>query len=553
MVPQFFSQMPLPLQLLHAILGKTSIGQSGSVFLGTTSLLWMVALLLLGLFLLWMFRNPRSEVSALNFGKDRLKSSQKYVSKVTFTEVAGYQEAKEELKEVIGWLRPSKPFRNILGRIPHGILLMGPPGTGKTLLAKAVAGEAQVPFFSLSGAEFVEMYVGLGAARVRDLFSQAREKAPCIVFIDELDAIGRVRSPRENKNPHEEREQTLNQLLVEMDGFRSEEMVVVIAATNRPEVLDPALLRAGRFDRQLVVDYPILVDRVDILKAHAAKLPLGEDISFEEIAYATSGFSGADLAQLVNEASILAFRRGSEQVSQEDLQRALKQVLLGKEHHSKKLSPQEKRSAAYYECGQMLVRMLLSSSSEPSSVRRSVSIIPRFRSGLDLKLRSLPDPERGEEARFTSIESVREQIIILLGGRAAEQEWTGSISGRSRDALRRATQLARKLIIEFGISASLGLQAFRAGSLAFLDEHDESMLPLSEHIRQEIDNETKCLLEDLYAQACSLIRPYKNQADQAVSELIVKETLEEAQFRQIFSLHRGQIAHIGSKVAISVP
>jgi len=448
---------------------------------------------------------------------------------VTFADVAGVDEARNELVEVVDFLKNPTKYQKLGGRIPKGVLLVGPPGTGKTLLARAVAGEAGVPFFSISGSEFVEMFVGLGAARVRDLFEQAKQKAPCIVFIDELDALGRSRAAGGVVFSHSEQEQTLNQLLVEMDGFDSSKGVIIMAATNRPEILDPALLRAGRFDRHVVVDRPDLKGRVDILRVHARKIKLSPEVNLETVAARTPGMVGADLANIINEAALLAARRGAEQVEMRDLEEAIDRVLLGLEKKSRCLSCEEKQRVAYHEVGHALVAL---SVPHADPVHR-ISIIPRSIGALGHTLQ-LPTQEKCLLTR----PELEDRVAVLLGGRAAEDiVYEGVISTGAADDLERASELVRQMVTRFGMSEQLGL-------LTYGRAHQGRFLPAglageernySERTAEQIDAEVRRVMDASYARVKQILLERREDMDRVVEELIRKETLDRSELEALLA------------------
>jgi cell division protease FtsH len=457
----------------------------------------------------------------LSIGKSKAKI---YVEgeagKTTFADVAGVEEAKAELVEIVDFLKLPARYIEIGARIPKGVLLVGPPGTGKTLLAKAVAGEAGVPFFSISGSEFVEMFVGVGSSRVRDLFDQAKKQAPCIVFIDELDAIGKSRNTNGFYGGNDEREQTLNQLLAEMDGFApGTDTVIVLAATNRPEILDPALLRPGRFDRQVLVDRPDKAGREAILKIHAQKVKLGEDVNLTAIATRTPGFAGADLANLVNEAALLAARNHRETVAQEDFAEAIERVVAGLEKKSRVLNEKEKKIVAYHEVGHALV-----GSQMPGSDRvEKISIVPRGMAALGYTLQ-LPT-----EDRFLRDEAeLRGQIATLLGGRSAEEVVFGSITTGASNDLQRATDLAEQMVTSFGMSKILGPLAYQKGQQAnFLgDGSPNPRRVLSEETAQAIDREVKEIVETAHEQALDTIKRNRDLLETITNQLLETETIE---------------------------
>ena len=499
---------------------------------------WLLPMLLFYFFASWLFRRASGGGiggSIFNFGRNK---AQLYVDKgtgVTFSDVAGQHEAKEELVEIIDFLKSPDRYTRLGGRIPRGVLLVGPPGTGKTLLARAVAGEAHVPFFSISGSEFVEMFVGVGAARVRDLFTQAKQQAPCIIFIDELDAIGRARGVAGPVVTHEEREQTLDQLLAEMDGFDTTSGIIIVAATNRPEILDPALLRAGRFDRRIVVDRPTLEDRIEILEVHAKKVVLDKNVRLEQIAALTAGLVGADLANLVNEAALLAARRQAESVSDRDFQEALERVVTGLERKSRRLSAKDKKQVAYHECGHALMATLLPHTDEV----KKISIVPRSIGALGYTLQQ-PASQDGDRYLLTRGE-LYDRITVLLGGRAAEEELLADISTGAHDDLVRATSLARRMVTELGMSKTLGLQAFDSGRGQFLDVPGLTQREISDETTRAIDEEVGQVLAEHYRRARELIRAHKLAIEKAVQELLQNEVLDGQRFREIVKPAEAQL------------
>jgi len=473
---------------------------------------WLFFIFLMTLF----FRRVASgQDRAFTFGKSRAKILTESKPKVTFEDVAGVDEAKEELKEIIDFLKAPAKFQRLGGRIPKGVLLVGPPGTGKTLLAKAVAGEAGVPFLSISGSEFVEMFVGVGAARVRDLFEQAKKHAPCIVFIDEIDAVGRQRGAGIGGG-HDEREQTLNQLLAEMDGFDTTEGIIIMAATNRPDILDPALLRPGRFDRQIVVDRPDVKGREEILKVHTRKVPLAEDVDLKVLARSTPGFSGADLANMVNEAALLAARRGRDKVTMQDFEDAKDKVLMGVERRSLLISEQEKRWIAYHEAGHALVSKLIPGT-DPI---HKVTIIPRGRAlGVT---QQLPIDDR----RIYSKSYCLNQLTVMLGGRAAEEVVFGDISTGSRDDIDKATQLARMMVCEWGMSERLGpLTLGKRDEEIFLGREFGLHRNISEETARIIDEEIKNFVENAHKKALEIIKKNEELLHKIANKLLEKEIL----------------------------
>jgi cell division protease FtsH len=489
---------------------------------------WLPFLFLLGLMGYFLWR-ARQTMGQIQFGKNRAKIyDQTTRTKVTFDDVAGIDESKAELEEVVDFLKHPDKYRRLGGRIPRGVLLIGPPGTGKTLLARAVAGEAQVPFFSISGSEFVEMFVGVGAARVRELFDQAKKKSPCIVFIDELDAIGKSRSSgRGMIVSHDEREQTLNQLLVEMDGFDQNSDVIIMAATNTPEVLDPALLRPGRFDRQVVVDSPDLEGRVAILRVHAKKVKLDPKVDLHVIASRTPGMSGADLANLINEAALLAARRGATQVQEMDLDEATDRVMLGLEKKSRVMTPEEKQRVAYHEAGHALTAISLK---HTDPVHR-VSIIPRTQGALGHMLQ-LPTQER----YLMTQPQLEDQLCVMLGGRGAEYlVYDGVVSTGASDDLQRATELAREMVARFGMSDRLGNMTYGLPAnqrflraMAGMEERD-----YSDRTAQAIDEEIRKLIDTSYDHVKKVLQENRAALERIVHRLIEKETLDEDELKAL--------------------
>jgi cell division protease FtsH len=460
---------------------------------------------------------------ALSFGKSKARLISEKSVKITFADVAGIEESKAEVQEIIDFLKDPQKFQRLGGKIPKGVLVVGAPGTGKTLLARAIAGEAGVPFFSISGSDFVEMFVGVGASRVRDLFEQAKKSAPCIIFIDEIDAVGRHRGAGLGGG-HDEREQTLNQLLVEMDGFEGNEGVIIIAATNRPDVLDPALLRPGRFDRQVVVPQPDLNGRLAILKVHTKNIPLDENIDLEKIARGTPGFSGADLANLVNESALLAARKSKTHVDQSDFEDAKDKVLMGVERRSMILSEEEKKNTAYHEAGHSLVAKL-TPGTDPI---HKVSIIPR---GMALGVtQQLPIDDRYTYSK----EHLMKTLRVLLGGRAAEELALHHMTTGAGNDLERATDLARKMVTEWGMSTSLGPLTFgKKDEQIFLGREIARHKDYSEKIAEEIDKEVKTFVVDAYNTAKKLLEDNFDLLDTFAKSLLEKETLDGAEIDEI--------------------
>lgn len=461
----------------------------------------------------------------MSFGKSRAKLHTDDKRRVTFEDVAGVDEAKEELEEIVEFLKYPKKFIEIGARIPKGVLLVGPPGTGKTLLARAVAGEAGVPFFSISGSDFVEMFVGVGAARVRDLFEQAKKNSPCIVFIDEIDAVGRQRGAGLGGG-HDEREQTLNQLLVEMDGFGINEGIIILAATNRPDILDPALLRPGRFDRQVVVDIPDVKGREDILKVHARNKPIAEGVELSVLARRTPGFTGADLENLINEAALLSARRNKKKIGMNELEEAITRVIAGPEKKSRVMTERERRLVAYHEAGHAVVAHLLPSV-DPV---HEVSIIPRGRAGGYTMI--LPKEDRF----FMGKSELMDQVTHLLGGRVSEELVLNEISTGAQNDLERATQIARRMVMEFGMSE-------RIGPMTLGHKHEEVFLGrdlargrnYSEEVAASIDKEVKNIIETCYNKAKTLLSENINKLHKVAQALLEREKLDGEEFLEVFA------------------
>ena len=484
---------------------------------------WAPALLMIGFWLFFMRQMQSGGNKALSFGKSKAKLSSSSQKKVTFKDVAGVDEAKEELQEIIEFLKEPQKFQKLGGRIPKGVLLMGPPGTGKTLLARAVAGEANVPFFSISGSDFVEMFVGVGASRVRDLFEQGKKNAPCIVFIDEIDAVGRHRGAGLGGG-HDEREQTLNQLLVEMDGFESNEGVILVAATNRPDVLDPALLRPGRFDRRIVVNRPDVKGREGILGVHTRKIPMSDDVEVAVLARGTAGFSGADLANLVNEAALNAARYNQKVVRMHDFEFAKDKVLMGSERRSMIISDAEKRVTAIHEAGHALLTVLL----PHADPIHKVTIIPR---GMALGLtQQLPADEKHNYSR----DYLSDQIAILLGGRIAEEITVGSVTTGAGNDLERSTELARKMFCEWGMSDAMGPLTFgKKEEQIFLGREIAQHQDYSEDTALKIDHEVKRLVTENYQRAHELLTDNKDTLVSIADALLAREVLDAEQVKKL--------------------
>ncbi|MBN8222441.1 MAG: ATP-dependent zinc metalloprotease FtsH [Spirochaetes bacterium] len=482
---------------------------------------------IVGFFWFMMARQVQSTGNrALTFGKSRPKMGPDMKNRITFADVAGVEEAKEELKEVVDFLKAPQKFQAIGAKIPRGVLLVGPPGTGKTLLAKAVAGEAGVPFFSISGSDFVEMFVGVGASRVRDLFGQAKRQTPCIVFIDEIDAVGRLRGAGLGGG-HDEREQTLNQLLVEMDGFEENEGIIIIAATNRADVLDPALLRPGRFDRQVVVDTPDIKGREAILKIHSRKVPMEEGASMDKVARGTPGFTGADLANLINEAALLAARNDRKKVTEADLDNARDKVLMGPERKSFLIIPEEKKIIAYHEAGHAILGELL----EHSEEIHKVTIIPRGRAlGIT---QHLPEQEKHMRSRNYWLD----QLVVLMGGRLAEEiEFEDVTTGASND-IERATNIARRMVTEWGMSDRVGpihLSGSDSGAV-FLGRDYSRKGDHSEEYAKIIDIEVKRIIDTAFERGRTLLKKNKKRLDQVAQALLDRETITGDELRDIMN------------------
>lgn len=493
----------------------------------TNVISWVLPLVFF--FIIWriLFSRIGPETSVMSFGKSRAKIYAEKEKKITFSDVAGIDEAKEELKEVVEFLRSPGKFQRLGGKIPKGVLLVGMPGTGKTLLARAVAGEANVPFFSISGSDFVEMFVGVGAARVRDLFAQAQNHAPCIIFIDELDALGKARGV----NPmgrHDEQEQTLNQLLAEMDGFDPNTGVIIMAATNRPEILDPALLRPGRFDRHVVVDRPDLIGREEILKIHTRNVKLSPEVDLKVIASRTPGFVGADLANIVNEAALLAARKNKESVEMSDIEEAIDRVVAGLEKKRRLMSKKEKEIVAFHESGHAIVASLLPNA---DPVRR-ISIIPRGISALGYTLQ-LPTEDR---YLMTKTELL-DRLAVLLGGRVAEEIIFGEISTGAHNDLQRATDIATSMVKEFGMSEKLGYVTFeKEKKPLFLPSPLLSTREYSEETAKQIDNEVKKIIDDTYLRVKEILTSKKDQLEELARLLLEKEVVEETDLKKILEM-----------------
>ncbi len=492
---------------------------------------WFPMLLLVGVWIFFMRQMQMGGGKAMAFGKSKAKLLNENQHKITFNDVAGIDEAKDELEEIIAFLRDPKKFTRLGGRIPKGVLLVGAPGTGKTLLARAVAGEAGVPFFSISGSDFVEMFVGVGASRVRDLFVQGKKNAPCIIFIDEIDAVGRHRGAGVGGG-HDEREQTLNQLLVEMDGFESNEGVIMVAATNRPDVLDPALMRPGRFDRRIVVPPPDVRGREGILKVHTRKVPLADDIDLTVIAKATPGFSGADLENLVNEAALEAARQSQDKVRQANFDLAKDKILMGSERRSMVLSDEERRNTAYHESGHALVARMLPGT-DPV---HKVTIIPR---GMALGVtQQLPEEDR----HSYGLGYLENNLAILFGGRVAEELVLKDITTGAGNDIERATELARRMVCEWGMSNELGPVAYRKpDSEVFLGMDLHERREYSESTADSIDSEIKKILSEAYNKAKDILKDNIESLHSMAKELLEREVLDAKEIDEIIAAAGGNL------------
>jgi len=513
-----FAEFPgkIPEMLEAAGVKSTVKAKSDSNLWQTILVSWVPMLFLFVIFFFFMRQLQSGGGKAMSFGKSKAKLLTDHQNKITFKDVAGIEEAKDEVEEIIAFLKDPKKFTRLGGRIPKGVLMMGPPGTGKTLLARAIAGEAGVPFFSISGSDFVEMFVGVGASRVRDLFEQGKKNAPCIIFIDEIDAVGRHRGAGLGGG-HDEREQTLNQLLVEMDGFESNEGVILIAATNRPDVLDPALLRPGRFDRRIVVPRPDVRGREGILKVHTRKVPIGPKVNLEVIARGTPGFSGADLESLVNEAALIAAREDKDKVEMPDFENAKDKILMGTERRSMIISDNEKRTTAYHEAGHALVARLIGGDTDPV---HKVTIIPRGRAlGLT---QQLPTEDRLSMTKTFATNT----IAILMGGRAAEEiVFQQKTTGAGND-IERATDLARQMVTEWGMSEKLGPLNFKSGGgEVFLGRDMTQGTVYSQETSRQIDAEIRELVTGEYDRAHSLLKGNLGHLEAVAEALLEYETI----------------------------
>ncbi len=518
--------------------GVIVTGQIESTFLRDL-LSWVIPVVLFVGIWMYMLRRMGSGLGGglMQIGKSKAKIYVQSDTGVTFADVAGVDEAKEELKEIVEFLKDPQGYGCLGGRMPKGVLLVGPPGTGKTLLAKAVAGEAGVPFFSISGSEFVEMFVGVGAARVRDLFEQARAKAPAIIFIDELDALGRARGMGPMAGGHDEKEQTLNQLLVELDGFDSSAGLVLLAATNRPEILDPALLRAGRFDRQVLVDRPDKQGRVQILAVHLKKAKLAPEVEPEKIAALTPGFTGADLANLVNEATLLATRRKADAVTMDDFNNAVERIVAGLEKRNRLLNPKEREIVAYHEMGHALVAMALPGV-DPV---HKVSIIPRGIGALGYTI------QRPTEDRFLmTLEELENKMAVLLGGRAAEKIIFGHLSTGAADDLVKVTDIARAIVTRYGMSEKLGHIALEKDRRSFLAPDQPYYGPqehsYSDETAAAVDEEVRRIVDETFDRTVTLLSERRDLLERTARRLLEKETLDEGEIRELVDETEGSVA-----------
>jgi len=496
-------------------------------WIGNFVISWLPTILFFLFFILLIRQFQAGGNKVMSFSKSRAKIFIDNKPKVSFNDVAGIDEIKEEVKEIVDFLKNPKKYQKLGARIPKGILLAGPPGTGKTLLAKAIAGEAGVPFLSVSGSEFVEMFVGVGASRVRDLFEQAKKNAPCIIFIDEIDAVGRKRGIGIGGG-HDEREQTLNQLLVEMDGFESKDGIIVIAATNRPDILDPALLRPGRFDRQITIPLPDVKGRLEILKIHAKNKPLAEDVDLEIIAKSTPGFSGADLENLLNEAALIAAKKNKEKIDMEDLEEAKDKILMGVARKSLALSEREKVTTAYHEAGHTLVGWMLPHADKI----HKVTIIPRGRAlGVTQQL-----PK--EDMYTYTLDYLMDRLAVLFGGRVAEEIFLNTISTGAGNDIKVATDIARKMVCEWGMSEKVGPIHIKVEDIFDVPVNNQI---ISEDLKKLIDEEVKRILDEAKNKARDLILKHKDKVEKLAQALLEKETLTEEEIEKIFGIPQNQI------------
>ena len=495
---------------------------------------WVVpALIFVGIWMFAIKKMGQAGPGMMTLGKHKAKIVAQTDLGVDFSSVAGQDEAKQELQEVIEFLKTPEKFTRLGAKIPKGILLVGPPGTGKTLMAKAVAGESGVPFFSISGSEFIEMFVGLGAARVRDLFDQAGKTAPCIVFIDELDALGKARGIGGISGGHDEREQTLNQLLTEMDGFETNKGVIILAATNRPEILDPALLRPGRFDRQILVDRPDLKERVAILKVHCKGVTIADSVDLDVIARRTPGFTGADLANLVNEATLLAVRKGKDDVDNEEFEQAIDRIVAGLEKKNRVMNDTEKKFVAYHETGHALVAAFTATAEKV----HKISIVPRGIGSLGFTMQ-LPTEDR----YLMSKTELLEKIDVLLGGRAAEETIFGEITTGAQNDLQKATNIARSMVTLYGMNEKLGHATYNEPGNQFLQQGILQQREISDETAKLIDDEVRTILDERMTEVKSLLATKKDLLEKVASALLEKETLESEEFMELVGAAKEDIA-----------
>ena len=530
--PKYTTQIPSA-EVLRADVGDdilNSIAKTGMIYevkkqgISLWSILTPILTIVAVIFVWMMIMQQQNGGKAGGFTRNRARLAVADKNKIGFASVAGAVEEKAELEELVEFLKNPKKFIALGARIPKGVLLVGPPGTGKTLLARAVAGEADVPFFSMSGSDFVELYVGVGASRVRDLFEQAKKNRPCIIFIDEIDAVGRKRGAGMGGG-HDEREQTLNQLLVEMDGFGVNEGIIMIAATNRPDILDPALLRPGRFDRQIVVDLPDIKGREEILRVHAAKKPLADEVKLEKIARVTAGYTGADLENLMNEAAIFAARRNKSKIDNKDLEDANIKVMMGTEKKSRVITEKEKKLTAYHEAGHALLTKLL----DPKAKVHQISIIPRGRAGGY----TMHTPE--EDKYYSSKQEMLDDIVVLLGGRVAEAIKLDDISTGASNDLQRATAIARAMVTQYGMSDAIGPVCYDSNEEVFLGRDFGHAKNYSEKIASAIDDEIERIINEQYKKATAILNENSEMLEKTAALLLEKETVNEDEFEALFN------------------
>ena len=530
--PKYTTQIPSA-EVLRADVGDdilNSIAKTGMIYevkkqgISLWSILTPILTIVAVIFVWMMIMQQQNGGKAGGFTRNRARLAVADKNKIGFASVAGAVEEKAELEELVEFLKNPKKFIALGARIPKGVLLVGPPGTGKTLLARAVAGEADVPFFSMSGSDFVELYVGVGASRVRDLFEQAKKNRPCIIFIDEIDAVGRKRGAGMGGG-HDEREQTLNQLLVEMDGFGVNEGIIMIAATNRPDILDPALLRPGRFDRQIVVDLPDIKGREEILRVHAAKKPLADEVKLEKIARVTAGYTGADLENLMNEAAIFAARRNKSKIDNKDLEDANIKVMMGTEKKSRVITEKEKKLTAYHEAGHALLTKLL----DPKAKVHQISIIPRGRAGGY----TMHTPE--EDKYYSSKQEMLDDIVVFLGGRVAEAIKLDDISTGASNDLQRATAIARAMVTQYGMSDAIGPVCYDSNEEVFLGRDFGHAKNYSEKIASAIDDEIERIINEQYKKATAILNENSEMLEKTAALLLEKETVNEDEFEALFN------------------